>query len=123
MTERAADPLSTALVPVLKPEHFSHVTQEYRGKVARDLVSHLTSEHRWNYETFNALNDYQRHLYALFLRLAAIELHAIWRRLWVISVDVSEAQRSRYIDDILYSGIVGFPAPDFVPREPMGVAP
>lgn len=115
------DPISTALVPFLRPEYFGHVTQEYRGKVARDIVEHLTPEGRWDYSKFNALNDYQRHLYALFLRLAEVSQRDIWRHLWQISVDVSEQQRPMYIEDVLKSGIVGFPALE--PRQPLGVVP
>ena len=117
----AADPLSTALVPVLRPEHFVDVPQEFRGKVARDLKAHLTSENRWDYAKFNALNDYQRHLYALFLRLAGIPQKHVWVRLWNISVDVSEQQRTQYIEDVLLSSIVGFATLE--PRQPLGVVP
>ena len=117
-----ADPLSTALVPILTPEHFAHVVQEFRGKVARDLKAHLTAENRWDYSQFNALNDYQRHLYALFLRLADVPYKLIWGRMWDISVDVSRMQRERYVEDVLYSSIVGFTAPSVTPKHPLGVA-
>lgn len=120
-SQAESDVFSLALVPVLQPEHFQHVAQEYRGKVARDMVAHLTAEHRWDYSKFNALNDYQRHLYALFLRLAGIPQKAVWMRLWQISVDVSLPQRALYVEDVLKSGIVGYPALDV--RQPMGVMP
>ena len=113
----------TALVPLVRSEHFAHVTQEYRGKVARDLVGLLTQEHRWDYEKFNPLNDYQRHLYALFLRLAGIPGRDVWKQLWAISVDVSESQRYRYIEDVMCSSIVGFTSPTMPTREPLGTVP
>ena len=113
--------VSTALVPVLHPDHFAHVGQEYRAKVARDLVAHLTPERRWDHAKSNLLNDYQRHLYALFLRLAGVPRKDIWTHLYRISVDVSEHQRPLYIEDVLFSSIVGFPSLDT--REALGVAP
>lgn len=115
------DPLSTAGVPTLQPDVFSFITEEYRGKVARDLNAHLTTQGMWDYSKFNALNDYQRHLYALFLRLAGIPQKAVWVRLWNISVDVSDQQRALYVDDVLKSGLVGFPALE--PGQPLGVMP
>ena len=117
----ASPSVSTALAPMLSPDHFAHVGQEYRAKVARDLVSHLTPERRWDYAKSNLLNDYQRHLYALFLRLAGLPRKDIWNHLYLICVDVSENQRPLYIEDVLFSSIVGFPSLET--RETLGVAP
>ena len=117
----ASPSVSTALAPMLSPDHFAHVGQEYRAKVARDMVAHLTPERRWDYAKSNLLNDYQRHLYALFLRLAGLPRKDIWTHLYQISVDVAEVYRPLYIEDVLFSSIVGFPTLET--REALGVAP
>ena len=106
---------------MLQEDVFAFIAEEFRSKVTRDLVAHLTPEHGWDYSKFNALNDYQRHLYALFLRLAGVPQKAVWVRLWNISVDVSDQQRALYVDDVLKSGLVGFAALE--PRQPLGVMP
>lgn len=113
--------VDTAAVPALETDCFAHVGQEYRAKVARDLVAHLTPKGQWDYSKFNALNDYQRHLYALFLRLAGVPRKDIWTHLYQISVDVAAVYRPLYIEDVLFSSIVGFPSSKV--RETLGVVP
>lgn len=111
-----------AIVLVLHAEHFGHVLQEYRGKVARDLRSHLGPGNKWDYEHSNLLNDYQRHLYALFLKLAGIPYEGICEELRRVSADVSPRQMEAYILDVLHSSIVGFPDKVRGQRNPHGVA-
>lgn len=98
-----------AIVPFLSAEYFGHISGDYRGKVARDLSSYIKANRTWDFNKFNPLNDYQRHLYALFLKLADIPYQKIQTTLFILSQDVSLKQRQRYIDDILHSEIVGFP--------------
>jgi len=91
---------------------FTFISTQWRGKVATDLLARVLPSKEWNFSTFDGHNDYQRHLYALFLRLAGIPKSDIWNRIFVLSDDVSIGQREQYVNDVLNSEIVGFPAQD-----------
>lgn len=91
---------------------FEHIPVKFRGKVAHDFLAHLDKDRRWDAAKFNPLNDYQRHLYALFLRLADFSFDEVWVRIHTLASDVGPRQRGRYVDDVLHSQIVGFPKAD-----------
>ena len=90
---------------------FDHIPEPYRAMVAKDLLAHLTGK-KWDWVGFNPLNDYHRHLYALFLRLSGQRLSEVWVALFSLSEDVSLPQRHKYVDDVVHSQIVGFPQKD-----------
>lgn len=93
--------------------HFDHVPEPYRAKVAADLLNHLTDGGRlWNWAIFNSHNDYQRHLYALFLRIAGRGEVEVQREIEALSDDVQPHKRGRYAYEVVHSSIVGFPQSD-----------
>lgn len=102
--------------------NLDHVRAQYRKKVASDLLAHQDAQGLWDTARFDPLNDYQRHLYALHLRLADVTFNAIWGQLYTLSTDVSEHQRQSYVDDVMHSEIVGF-SQDALPLLPiLGIA-
>ena len=93
--------------------HFDHVPVEFRAKVTGDLLSHLRAGGReWDHVSFNPLNDYQRHLYALFLRIAGKDENEVARAIYDIAIDVEPRKRIKYVSDVIHSAIVGFPQAD-----------
>ena len=90
---------------------FDHISEPYRGKVAQDFLDHLKGN-EWDEAKYNPLNDYQRHLHALFLRIAGNSYTVVWAQLYALAEDVQPRSRSRYIDEVLHSEIVGFPRKD-----------
>ena len=102
----------TPAPPSIPPDAFAHIGAKYQGKVAKDLLSFTKEDKTWDFEKFNPLNDYQRHLYALFLRLSGVSFRAIAAKLWAISEDVEPGRRQIYVLDVLHSEIVGFPRED-----------
>lgn len=92
----------------LRKDQFSHISEKFRGKVAADLLTHLTSAGQWDFKKFNPHNDYQRHLYALFLKVAGVAKATIWAGIFALSDDVAINHRQQYVDDVLHSEIVGF---------------
>lgn len=103
---------------------FDHIaTPEMRAKVAGDFLSFLDGEGKWAYHRFNARNDYQRHLYALFLRLAGFSVGGVHAALLSFVEDVSESKRASYVDEVLHSVIVGFPRDgELTPIPPQALA-
>jgi len=93
-------------------EAFGHIGEEFRGKVATDLLERVTPAGRWRFDLFNSRNDYQRHLYALFLKLAGFSYGEIEDVLEPLLVDVSPERHASYLSDLLHSEIVGFPRAD-----------
>ncbi|GEM_PF-4553801 len=92
---------------------FDHIREAYRAKVAGDFLGHLDIRGGWDQEQFDPANDYQRHLYALFLKLAGRSLADIFPVLMGLAQDVQEGpKRSRYVLMVLHSEIVGFPFED-----------
>ena len=92
---------------------FDHISEKYRGKVGMDLLAHMDETTKtWRQDNFDPLNDYQRHLYALFLKIAGFSYSDIWTKLYALAEDVEHRQRKKYIADILHSEIVGFANPD-----------
>ena len=89
-----------------------HIPYQFQGKVAQDLLAHTTPKKEWDMSKFNSLNDYQRHLFALFLRLSGMDESLVWAKIYVLSKDVSLSQRQRYVNEVLHSAIVGFPQSD-----------
>lgn len=88
---------------------FDHIREGFRAKVAVDFLSFIRPDGSWDIEKCDPLNDYQRHLYALFLRLAGIKREMVHRAICVMAVDVLEVKRSYYADMVCQSEIVGFP--------------
>jgi len=91
------------------PEAFDYIPVEFRAKVLKDLLEHLTPDQKWDFGSFNPLNDYQRHLHALFLRLSGVKRNMVAARLFAISTDVELPRRTNYVSDVIHSVIVGFP--------------
>ncbi len=92
---------------------FDHIREAYRAKVAGDFLAHLDLRGGWDQEQFDPANDYQRHLYALFLKLAGRSLAQVYQVLMGLAQDVPNAQkRGRYVLMVLHSEIVGFPFED-----------
>ena len=92
---------------------FDHISEKFRGKVGMDLLAHVDETRKtWRQDNFDPLNDYQRHHYALFLKIAGRSYSDIWTTLYALAKDVEHRQRKKYITDILHSEIVGFPNPD-----------
>ena len=89
-----------------------HIPEQFRGKVAQDLLDHTTPDKLWDFDKFNPLNDYQRHLYALFLRLAGIDEAKVWAKIYSLATDVELRSRQRYVNEVIHSAIVGFPQQD-----------
>ena len=87
---------------------FDHIRPQFRGKVAADFLAHLTPDSRWDQLGFDSSNDYQRHLYALFLRIHGLSEDQVFAKIFVLSRDVSEGRRAKYVSDVLNSEIVGF---------------
>ena len=94
-------------------DDFKHVPKEWRKKVATDFLSHLVlGTRQWDHKRFNPLNDYQRHLYALFLRLAGFNEAQVFAQVYHLSTDVERQRRERYVNEVIHSAIVGFPKED-----------
>jgi len=88
---------------------FEHVPEEFRGKVAKDLLDHLIpGTNQWDNERFDSLSDYQRHLYALFLRLSGISEAQVFAKVFVLCKNVEDNKKESYVNDVIYSAIVGF---------------
>jgi len=107
--------MTTAYLQVGASVDFSdlgHIREPYRRKVACDLLNYITGEKRWNFTIFDPHNDYQRHLFALFLRIAGTPYADIWNKLFALSDDVELQVRTKYVNEVLHSEIVGFPSPD-----------
>lgn len=98
--------------PSIPSDAFAHIGAKYQGKVAKDLLGFIKEDKTWDFGKFNPLNDYHRHLYALFLRLSGVRLNVITARLWAISEDVEAGRRQLYVSDVVHSEIVGFPRED-----------
>ena len=97
----------------MSEDPFAHIPLEFRAKVMRDLLSHLKADEReWDYARFNPLNDYQRHLYGLFLRTAGKDQQEVSRAIYDIATDVEPRKRISYVSDVIHSAIVGFPQAD-----------
>ena len=90
----------------------SYIREPYRRKVACDLLNYITGEKRWNFTIFDPHNDYQRHLFALFLRMSGWLEGNIANQLFALSDDVELQVRTKYVNDVLHSEIVGFRFPD-----------
>ena len=103
---------------------FSHIREEFRGKVAGDLLDRVTPGSMWRFKGFNPRNDYQRHLYALFLKIAGFTYGEVWEALEPMLADVSPERKDSYLSDLLHSEIVGFPMEDgklvMLPRQRIG---
>lgn len=97
---------------VYSGETFEHIPIMYRAKVLNDLISHLAPDKTWDFGEFDPANDYQRHLYALFLRLAGYEVFGVSVAIYKLSSDVKEEKRARYVSMLVHSEIVGFPFSD-----------
>ena len=110
MTTRVEDRANPT--EILRQGAFDHIRGTFRGKVASDFLARVTPEGRWRYGTFNKSNDYQRHLHALFLKLAGLTYSEVRERLFPMLGDVSPEKRESYLDDVLHSEIVGFPWDD-----------
>ncbi len=90
----------------------SHIPDAYRGKICADLLPRVNADLTWNYDAFDPLNDYQRHLFALFLRASGIPRDAVISQIMDMSDDVSPKQKWSYALDVAHSSIVGFPRAD-----------
>lgn len=88
---------------------FGHIPEDIRGKVAHDLLRYVKADGSWDFGAFNPENDYQRHLYALFLRQAGYGEADLRLALSMLCWDVSPDRRDSYISDIIHSTIVGIP--------------
>ena len=93
-------------------EALAHIRTRFGGKVAADLAYRMTPAGRWRHSIFNPYNDYQRHLYGLFLKLAGFSYSDIRDTLYPLLEDVSIDRKESYLDDLLHSEIVGFPWED-----------
>lgn len=93
-------------------EAFDHIGEKFRGKVARDLLALVTTDNQWDFTIFDPHNDYQRHLYGLFLRLAGVPYSKVQAKIWSLCDDVEPNAKSQYVSDVLHSEIVGFPRQD-----------
>ena len=95
---------------------FDHIPKEHRAKVAKDFLAHLMPEgpNSWDMRPgkFNPLNDYQRHLFALFLRIAGWNEAQVYARIYQLSTDVPRNKKESYVKDVIHSAIVGFPRKD-----------
>lgn len=91
---------------------FDHIREAYRAKVASDFLEHLDQNGQWDFALFNPLNDYQRHLHALFLRLAGRSRSEVVKAINLLSTDVSESKKLNYCMWVVHSEIVGFPMKD-----------
>ncbi len=91
---------------------FGHITPAFRAKVAKDFLDHLDGD-KWDLLNFDHENDYQRHLYALFLKISGKNEAEIWAAL-PLCTDIKGPQtvRSTYIDTVIHSEIVGFNYPN-----------
>ena len=90
------------------PDPFGHISGEFRAKVCADFLAHL-HDGQWDLKNFDPENDYQRHLYALFLKTAGKTAAEIFAALEPLCTDIKgpATSRSRYIDEVIHSEIVG----------------
>jgi len=89
--------------------NFDFIPGDIRGKVTTDFLKLVKEDGSWSFASFNSQNDYQRHLYALFLKQANYNEDSIKSALYPFCLDVAFGQRDSYIDDIVHSVIVGIP--------------
>ena len=95
------------------PDPFEHISGKFRAKVCADYLDHLDGS-EWDVKNFDPENDYQRHLYALFLKTAGKTKAQIFAALEPLCTDIKgpATKRSKYIDEVLHSEIVGFTYPN-----------
>ena len=91
---------------------FAHIRDRYRDKVRQDLLGHIDADNKWDASQFDPPNDYQRHLYALFLKLAGRTPAEILKAIHSVAGDVAEHKREQYALDVLHSEIVGISRAD-----------
>jgi len=94
---------------------YGHLPPGVLGKILNDLEEHTVLKEgarTWDDEKFNPLNDYQRHLYALFLRASGVAYTSVWAQIYVLCTDVGRRQKDQYVNEVLHSTIVGFTLKD-----------
>ena len=82
--------------------------EQIRGKVGHDLQM-LQEGDEFN---LDASNDYQLHLYGLWLRLRGWEKGDIVARLREVQEVVPERKVDKYLDWVIHSVIIGFQRED-----------
>ena len=95
------------------PEPFGHISGPCKAKVCADSLDHLDGD-QWDLKNFDPENDYQRHLYALFLKIAGKTRSEIFVALEPLCTDIlgPPTTKSKYIDTVIHSEIVGFTYPN-----------
>ena len=95
------------------PDPFGHISGPFKAKVCADFLDHLDGD-QWDLKNFDHENDYQRHLYALFLKISGKTAAQIFVALEPLLTDIKgpPAKRFRYIDEVIHSEIVGIPWPN-----------
>jgi hypothetical protein len=83
----------------------NHLPEGLRGKVEADLEVRASN----GGFQLDIANDYQLHLYALYLRINGRGEEEIKNELLGMPLQVPEHKKARYVDDIVHSLIVGFP--------------
>ncbi len=104
---------TTAIEEGQDPGPFDHISEKFRKKVAADFLDHLDGD-KWDLPNFDPENDYQRHLYALFLKISGKTEAQIFVALEPLLTDIKgpPAKRIRYIGEVIHSEIVGIPWPN-----------
>ncbi len=82
-----------------------HIPPSIRPKVEADLAAGTEPDGF----RFDVSNDYQLHLYALYLRQQGSSEQAITAELLAMSIPVPASKKAGYVDDVVHSVIVGFP--------------
>lgn len=90
-------------------DDFAHVPPEIRAKVSSDLLARITQDGSWDFAKFDTHNDYQRHLFSLFLKMAGFGEDEIKAHLLPTCDDIPLRKRESYLDDIVHSVLVGLP--------------
>ena len=88
---------------------FEHLSEMIKDKVIADFGRFINEDGSWDFQRFNRHNDYQRHLFALFLKIAGFSEEDIKIRLFSLCDDIVSNKVDSYLDDIVHSVIVGIP--------------
>ena len=87
---------------------FEWLPEQIRGKVVTDLQALVDGD---NFK-LDPANDYQLHLYGLWLRLRGWEKGDIVARLREVQAVVPERKVDKYLDWVIHSVIIGFQRED-----------